>query len=246
MKHWIIFTLLGLAVAILLLVVIDFLIIRFNGTPVSAPQIPRGPTTTGTGPALNYVVLGDSTSIGQGAEYKQSYAYQSAQHLAKDHAVTFTNFGVSGARTKDVLETQAPKITAKPDIILIAVGANDVTHLTTVSDVEASMQAIVNMLRIKNPSVKIVITGAPAMGSVPRFPWPVKQLAGARTNNMNSMFERLARDKKITLAPVAEKTGPAFAADPSLFAADKFHPDARGYALWTPVINTALDQALKN
>jgi lysophospholipase L1-like esterase len=244
MKHWIIFGAIGLVGALLLLIIIDFLIIRFSGSPVAAPSIPRGPGTTGSGPALNYVVLGDSTAIGQGAEYTQSYAYQSAQHLAKDYTVTFTNIGVSGARTKDVLEKQLPKVTSKPDIALIAVGANDVTHLTKISDVQASTEAIVNMLRIKNPSVKIIITGSPAMGSVPRFPWPIKQLAGARTNDMNTMFKRLVHEQKITLAPIAAKTGAAFQADPTLFAADKFHPNARGYALWTPVINNAADQAL--
>ena len=45
-------------------------------------------------------------------------------------------------------------------------------------------------------------------------------------------------------APIAERTGPSFRKDRTLFAADRFHPNARGYALWIAVINDALDAAI--
>jgi len=57
------------------------------------------------------------------------------------------------------------------------------------------------------------------------------------------MFVAEAARLGLIFAPIAEKTGPLFRADPSLFAADRFHPNDRGYATWIPVLNEALARA---
>ena len=59
------------------------------------------------------------------------------------------------------------------------------------------------------------------------------------------MFRAEARDLHLTFAPIAAETGPQFRRDPSLFAADRFHPNDRGYATWIPVLNRALNQAVR-
>lgn len=217
-----------------------------NGKAVDAPNIPRTTQELGSsGPALKYVVLGDSTSIGQGTEYKNSYTYQTAEQLAKEYKVSLTNIGVSGARAIDVQKDQLPKaVDLKPDVVLLAVGANDVTHFTSNGTFEKLVQSTIDGLRKDNCNLKIVVTGSPAMGSVSRFPFGARQLAGYRERQLNSVYARLITKNHLYSAPVALRTGPAFAADPTLFAQDNFHPNARGYALWTPVINEALDKAL--
>lgn len=244
-KQIIILLLIPLAFLVILLIA-DVLIIKYSGSPVAAPNIPRKVQKFGSGSPLKFVVMGDSTSIGQGTEYEHSYAYAAAQHLSKNYQVSLLNVGVSGARTKDVADNQLPKaLKQKSDIVLIAIGANDVTHLTSLSSVKSSFMRTIDGLRTDNPDVKIVITGSPAMGSVARFPWPIKQLAGLRAKQLNNdVFMPAARDDNLVFAPVAEKTGPAFRADPTLFAQDKFHPSTRGYALWFPVVNAGLDSAL--
>jgi lysophospholipase L1-like esterase len=245
LKHRFVLILLALVGLILLFIAIEYLLVTHTGSPVPAPVIPRAPQTSGSGPPLTYVVMGDSTSIGQGTEYPHGYSYQSAQHLAQRYTLTYVNVGVSGAKAHDVLSDQLLNaIARRPDLVLIAVGANDVTHLTSESAVRASMQATIDGLRKANPGVRIVVTGSPAMGSVPRFPWPLRQFEGYRANRLNRMFAGLVSKNNLTFAPVAAKTGPAFARDPTLFAADKFHPNTRGYTLWTPVINEALDRSL--
>lgn len=240
-----------LAAAILLIVVILFVLaeyayIIYGSKPVPAPDIPRNTLTFGSGKTLNYVVMGDSTTIGQGASYPESYAYQSAEHLAQSQKreIHFTNVGVSGARAADVVASQLQKAQAlKPDLVLIGVGANDVTHFTDNNSVKKSIEKVITELRSQNPDVKVVITGSPAMGSVPRFPWPVRQIMGSRSKRLNNVLLPLVDSQHIVFAPIAEKTGPIFSKDPTLFAADKFHPNARGYAVWVPVINDSLDEA---
>ncbi len=232
----------GLALAVIF-VAIEAAFIAWNGRPVPAPTIPRE-QALGAGPPLSYVVMGDSTAVGQGAPYEQGIARQSAEFLAETHRVQLTNTGVSGARLADVARTQLKQANAaKPDIVLLSVGANDAVHLTSGPSAEQSLQAIVASLRAANPHVKIVVTGCPAMGSIARFPWPAKQILGLRTRQMNAVFDRAVRRDQLIPAPIATRTGAAFLADKTLFARDNFHPNARGYALWTPVIAEALATA---
>lgn len=224
---------------------IQLLIIWHNGSPVTAPAIPRQTQTFGQGKPLAYIVLGDSTAVGQGAAYEQSYALASAEHLATHHKVAFTNVAVSGATISDVASNQLQKaILKKPAIVLIAVGANDATHFTSSKTIQHQLQTIIDSLRSANCDVRIVVTRSPAMDAVDRFPWPTKQLMGLRTKQVNQAFAPIIQKNDLIIAPIAEKTRAAFLADPTLFAPDKFHPNARGYDLWKPIINQALDEAL--
>lgn len=207
----------------------------------------RTPLAFGTGGAtLSYVVLGDSTAAGIGAPYDDGIAVKTAVALGQSHRVSMRNVAVSGARMRDVLERQLSIAeAARPDLVLISAGANDVTHLTSIASMRRSLRAIVARLRTANPHVAIVITGAPDMGSPPRIPWILRGPASIRTKMVNRFFEKEARDLELTLAPIAEVTGPLFRKDRSLFADDRFHPNVRGYAAWVPVLNRALADALR-
>lgn len=246
MKHHPLVIAAAIVLILILFAAAEFLIVKYNGSAVPAPNIPRQPKVLGSGPGLTYVVMGDSTSIGQGTDYSHSYALASAEHLAANHQVTFINVGISGATAKSVLDVQlARAVKYKPDVVLLAVGANDATHLTGGKSIQTSLQGIINGLKQANCEVRVVVTGSPAMDSVRRFPWPLKQLMGLRTKQVNAAFAPIIKQDNLTLAPIAVKTRAAFLADPTLLAADKFHPNARGYALWKPVVNQALDQALQ-
>jgi len=230
---------------LLITFVVEGLYIRFAGSSVPAPTIPRRYPILGTGPELRYVVMGDSTSISQGSDYDEGYAVASAHHLAKTYQVSMLNTGVSGATAETVRRDQlAEAKTFRPDVALIAVGANDATKFTKGKVVGDNIQQIIDGLREANPAVKIIMTGSPAMDSVSRFPFISKWIMNVRTKQVNAVFTELINKNNLTLAPIAQETRQAFLDDPSLTAADKFHPNARGYAFWTPVINRALDQAL--
>ena len=236
----------GIIVTVLVLIVIsNLLIIKYNGSVVDIPNTPRSVEHYGVGPALTYVVVGDSTSVAQGGEYDKGIARSTARYIARNHSVTFQNFGVSGARAADVAGAQTiAAVKLHPDIILIDVAANDVTHLTSIASVKADLSKTIDQLRTANANVKIIITGAPQMGSVPRFPEPTRWLAGRRTAQINVMANQLATEKRLVFAPIAAETGPTFAKHPELFAADKFHPTSAGYQIWLPTLYRALDTVL--
>ena len=200
------------------------------------------PRTFGTaGPSLTYVILGDSTAAGVGGDYEQGIAVSTARALGRTRRVSMSNFAVSGARMHDVRTRQlAAAVALRPSLVLLSAGANDVTHLTRVGSMRDDLRAIVEALRVANPDVKIVITGSPDMGSPPRIPRLLRGLASRRTKSVNRMFRAEAESLRLVFAPIAEVTGPLFRRDPTLFAADRFHPNDRGYATWIPVLDEAL------
>jgi acyl-CoA thioesterase I len=225
---------------LLVFVLVEWLYIRFSGAPVAVPHIPRQ-QVLGAGPRLTYVVLGDSTAVGQGGSYEKGIAMMTAKYLARNHTVYLHNNAVSGARTGEVRGDQlASAVKLKPDVVLVAAGANDITHLSSIDKVRGDLEYITLVLQKQNPHVRVILTGAPAMGVVPRFPWPVTQLMAARTNELNRALQKSQPEFKFILVPIAEKTGPKFAADPGLFARDKFHPNDRGYAVWNEVLIDAM------
>jgi len=245
-KQRLLLTVICFIIVLFLFLATEFIYIQRNGRPVPTPDIPRAPQTLGSGPALTYVVMGDSTSIGQGTDYAHSYALNSAEHLSKKYQVTFINVGISGATARTVLTAQTAKAASfKPDVVLLAVGANDATHFTSGSSLQSCLQKIIDDLRQASPKVRIVVTGSPAMDSVSRFPIGAKQIMRLRTYQINQAFKPIIAKNHLVLAPIADRTRDAFLADPTLTASDNFHPNARGYALWIPIINDALDEALR-
>ncbi|HUC20515.1 MAG TPA: SGNH/GDSL hydrolase family protein [Candidatus Polarisedimenticolaceae bacterium] len=198
-----------------------------------------------SGPVLRYVVLGDSTAAGQGTAYADGIAVGSGKHLGAKNQVELTNLAISGAKAADVERkqlAQAEKL--KPDLVLISVGANDVVSRTNPGEVAASLRRITGRLAAANCNVKIVLTGSAEMGAIPRFAQPLRTVAGRQTGYLNSRLYPWITAAGYTLAPIAADTGAAFKRDSALFGDDRFHPSAKGYALWLKTINPALDRAL--
>lgn len=222
----------------------NFLVIMYGGKPLPKPQIPRDIQTLGQGSPKTYAVLGDSTAVGLGGDYKQGIAMETARHIGKRYTVRFQNFAIAGARTHDVLHEQVPRaVYLKPDFVLLAVGANDVTRRTPLSNIKSDMQAIITKFITVNPRVKIILTGAPAMGVVPRIPQPLRYLAGKRTKQINAVMAKITQKTRVYLAPIAQRTGPILKKQPHVFAPDNFHPNTTGYRLWSPILNRELDIA---
>ena len=70
----------------------------------------RTPRTFGSssGQEIKYLVMGDSTSAGQGAAYEEGFAVKTSEHLAERYRITMVNTGISGAKIDEVLADQVP------------------------------------------------------------------------------------------------------------------------------------------
>lgn len=240
--------LLLLAVLVVLVLVGEGIYARVTVPDDGYVPPPRGPQSFGAeGAPLSFVVLGDSTATGRGAGYEDGIAVGAARHLAAGgRTVTLRNVAVSGARWDDVREEQLDDaVRAAPDLVLIACGANDVTRGRTGGAVAADVRAVVRALRSARPGLPIVLTGAPDMGAPPRVPQPLRAVLGWRAGRLNAAIDAEAERLGLVRARIREETGDAFREDRALFAEDGFHPDARGYAVWRPVVHAAIDRALR-
>ncbi len=225
----------------------SLLFLLFAGCSSGAsPRADSTPRLFGDGPTtLHYLILGDSTAVAVGGDYEHGLAVESARHLAMRGRVELINAAVSGARIHDVLTEQLPRVDLeRADVVLLDVAPNDVIHLTSSRSFERDYGRVLDAIRAANPTAKIVVTGSADMAAPPRIPRLLRPLAAFRTHRLNAIVQRYAARYELTFAPIAEKTGPLFRKDPSLFSEDRFHPNDRGYALWTAVINEALDRAL--
>ncbi len=241
-------------IIILLIVIISFLIFLILEAKISMlgkkekftnperTQVEYG----NSGEKIKFVIMGDSTGAGQGANYEKGIAVSSAVYLSKNRHVTLTNISISGAKVKDVFTEQLKvAITLKPDIVLIAVGANDVTHLTPLSKIKTDLHTLISELISSNCEVKIILTASPDMGAPPRILQPLRFLSGIQTLRVNAVFYDEVKKLNLTLAPIQKETGNDFRNNPSLFASDRFHPNEKGYSKWNKVIQHALDEAIK-
>lgn len=203
------------------------------------------PMTFGSGAPIRYLVLGDSTAAGVGADYERGIVLETARHLARSRRVELLNLAFSGARFRDVLRDQLPRARGwRPDLVLLDVGANDVTHLTSSRSMRRDLEEIIRSLLAENCEARVVVTGSPDMGAPPRIPFFLRGIAASRAGRINSIARQAVSDHDLTFAPISDRTGPAFRSDPTLFHPDRFHPNARGYALWVPVLTEAIDAAL--
>lgn len=197
--------------------------------------------------AVTLVVMGDSTAAGLGAgEPANAYPQLLARRLASDgFRVDLRVFGLSGARVRDVLDEQLPKaLEADPDYVFIGIGANDVTHLTSLGDVRSDMAEVLRTLEDRTEA-ETVIAGAPDMRA-PAFYEPLRSLAGWRGRHVAAAIEDVGREEDVAVVELAEETGPKFGADPERFhSSDDFHPSADGYELWADAIYPVLRETVE-
>ncbi|HEX2058340.1 MAG TPA: SGNH/GDSL hydrolase family protein [Actinomycetota bacterium] len=196
---------------------------------------------------LRFVILGDSTAAGIGVDdAADAYPTLLARRLAGAAAarVELSTLGVAGARVGDVASDQAPRAAQlDPDVVLVGIGANDVTHLTSLSDVRDEMEQALRVLAATEATV--VVAGPPDM-RVPVWHQPLRQLAYLRGKQVAGVIEDVAREQGVAVVELADETGPYFAADPEgHFSADGFHPGPLGYRRWADAIFPVLSKAVQ-
>ncbi|MGI8609182.1 MAG: SGNH/GDSL hydrolase family protein [Candidatus Dormibacteria bacterium] len=235
-----------LVTLIALLVAEGFAAFRGDGSP-EAPGSPDevvGPTT---GAPLLFVVLGDSTGSGVGAVSQDlGYARRCARALAArtGRRVQLRDFAVSGARVADVLNDQLPRMgTLRPDLVLLVIGGNDVTHLTSPAAARRDLGRVLDSLATSGAPV--IVSGVPAMGTATRLLQPLRFLVGAVAAFVyDPIWRQEAARRQMRRVDLADRTGPAFARDHSLLAPDGFHPSPRGYEVWANAFNEVIAQAV--
>ena len=227
-------TLCAAALALGVMIAVEIVVaVRRDYLPTE-PALEIGGTFGSGARAATLVVLGDSTGAGVGADGPDTaYPALLASRLAEDLGLNLrlVDLAVSGARVHDVLSEQVPAaLEHDADVYLVAIGANDVTHLTGLGSVRSGVEDIVG--RLSNSGVEVVVAGAPDMRA-PAFAEPLRSIVGWRGRAVTDEIERAARREGAVVVPLADRTRGFFRDQPeSHYSADLFHPSATGYARW--------------
>ena len=133
-----------------------------------------------------------------------------------------------GAQSSDLNLQVTRALLTDPDVAVILIGTNDVTHTKLPS---ASVRFLSEAVRrLREADVAVVVGTCPDLGTVSPLPPPLRQVARAWSR-------RLAAAQTIAVVEAGGRTvslgsilGPEFAAAPALlFGPDQFHPSAAGY-----------------
>ena len=179
---------------------------------------------------LRFLVLGDSLAFGTGAASAQDTlgARLSRALTAAGHDVTTDVVAVPGSTSLD-LAAQVRRAPRDADVALLVVGANDVTHQVAPAQGAAALGAAVGELTARGTDVLVVPT--PDLSSVAWVPPAFRAVVAAVCDQQRALQTTAVTAAGGVVAPVAPALSARFAADPALFAADRFHPSSAGYAL---------------
>lgn len=160
------------------------------------------------------VMLGDSITAGYGLPAGKELPAQLQTALAeRGIAVVVENAGVSGDTTAGGLSRFDWAIQGEPDMIIVALGANDGLRGIDPADTRRNLAAIVDRARSRN--AKVLLAGMLA---------PPNMGADYGTQ-FNAIYPELSAEKDVMLYPFLLE---GVAADPELNQDDGIHPNAEG------------------
>ncbi|MDA0563095.1 GDSL-type esterase/lipase family protein [Streptomonospora sp. S1-112] len=129
----------------------------------------------------------------------------------------------------------------RPDLVLVVVGVNDVTRMTSGRAFARTAAAIAAGARAHWPGAAVLFSAVPPLDLFPALPWPLRPLLGLRSRHLDARLRAVA----------ARVPGAGHAAFPraalsgaGVFAADGFHPGAEGYRRWAVHLAARLRNSL--
>lgn len=117
----------------------------------------------------------------------------------------------------------------EPDVTLVGMGANDVTHFTPIRSYLKQLTDVVETVAATGSEV--IVKGTPRFDS-PALPQPLKGLIKARSSQVTEAMKRFCEARGLVFLHPKDYFGDAFARDHTLFSHDGFHPGDSGYRLW--------------
>ena len=184
------------------------------------------------GNRIDLLVLGDSIAAGLGADTpRQTLGARLARKLAKrtGRAVRLHTAAVVGAESSalaDQLATLPASYT--PDVAVVIVGGNDVTHRVPVSE---SVDHLTKCVRaLQDRGTRVVVATCPDLGLLRAVPQPLRVLGSRASRQLAAAQARAVLPLGAQVVSMADTVGPLFATAPDeMFSLDRFHPSSLGY-----------------
>lgn len=203
----------------------------------------------GVGLPLDVVVLGDSSAAGMGADTgDQTVGGIVCGGLAAltGQPVRLTNEAVIGAESGDLerqLANALDRLDRTPELAIILVGANDVTHRIDRSTAVRHLEGVVR--RLRGTGAEVVVGTCPDLGTVQPIPHPLKALLRRWSRDLAAAQTVAVVEAGGRTVSLGDLLGPEFETSPAvLFSKDQFHPSPAGYARVAAVLLPTVCAAL--
>jgi len=204
--------------------------------PAAEAPPPRGDGLYGArfpGPPITLVMLGDSTAAGYGVHRPREtpgalFATAISRRLRRP--VRLHRLAVVGSLSSGLPYQVEAALEHKPDIAVILIGGNDVTNRIPI---DVAVGYLVDAVRkLRAAGAEVVVGTCPDLGTIRPIKPPLRWLARRRSRQLAAAQTVAVIEAGGRTVSLGDLLGPRFAAEPTrLFAWDRFHPSAEGYAI---------------
>lgn len=183
---------------------------------------------TGSGSHLSLLLLGDSSIAGVGAETQQNaLSGKLSGVLGSSHSVSWTVHAKTGWTTADALDALTEITPSQTDVVVIALGVNDVTTETGIATWLKTYSELLERVKTDFKPKIVVISDLPEMGTFPALPHPLRWYLGkqAKAHGL-ALAQHFSEESLVCILPLR------FDLDSSAMAEDGFHPGPKVYEEW--------------
>jgi beta-glucosidase len=174
---------------------------------------------------FDLVFIGDSITHG----FEMGGAAMWTKHFASRKAL---NLGFSGDKTENVLwrldhgalDGQSPKL------VVLMIGTNNTGHKDKPADIAAGVNAILDRLKAKVPTAKVLVLAI--------FPRSAGKNDPMRVNNdqANALIAKFADNRRVFFLDINNRFLTANGTLTKDIMPDLLHPNAKGYQIWAEAI----------
>lgn len=213
-----------------------------DGTTWTAPSA-SARTRGRTEPPLRLAMIGDSTAAGYGVHRElDTPGVRLALRLSAvaGRPVRLTSVAVVGAESGHLAAQLDRALPQRPDLAVIMIGANDVTH--RVRPAESVRHLAEAVRRLRTAGVEVVVATCPDLGTVRPIAQPLRLVARRLSRNLAAAQTIAVVENGGRTVSLADMIGPEFSRRRELWSDDEFHPSAEGYrAAMEAVLPSAVD-----
>lgn len=176
--------------------------------------------------------FGDSLTAGYGLSPDEAFPALVEKELIKNgKSIKVVNAGLSGETSAGGLSRIDWVLRQPIDVFVLELGANDGLRGLPIDQTKKNLQAIIDKVKAKNPTVKIVVAGMmvpPNMGST-------------YTTQFKAIFTEIGKKNKATVIPFLLE---GVAGDDNLNQADGIHPNIKGHQVVAVHVTKVLSSIL--